>query len=402
MEKTSKQKLSIILFLSVITVMLFAGILVNQFMSSSMSVNTQASASPVFLPTLSSQRCYGTEQDDAYVDAFFVGDDTYVFYNAQSGIMQKEGNDEPLMVTLEGKLLAVALTPHGFATALLKEDNLSIKLIGFDGIPTASVSITEKNAELQYLGYDGNVCIAIKHQGEFDYVLSYVKYNSKLEEIYNRDIYSLYNLSAIACYPLSNKTVIFFNAQYGSVKRGGYSIIHNESLAMETEYINNVDNCVLLDAKPYGDGFILTASTNTAPYIITLNSDMQQTLTELPNDYKNAQIYTDGTIGYVGLYSTTSVDLMPLDSKNELIQHFADDIFDCIFIDGSAVFALAKNNVTYINHINTGIVSPIINDAPLSLKLKRNNKLTVFATLNTHSSILSSKGGIDVYCATLL
>jgi hypothetical protein len=316
--------------------------------------------------------------------------------------MQKESETQPMTITLEGKLLAVTLTPQGFATAILKDNNLSIKLIGFNGIPFSSVAITLKNAERQYLGYDGNVCVAIKHQGDFDYVLSYVKYDNNLNEIYNRDIYSLYNLSAVACYPLSNKTVIFFNAQYGSVKRGGYSIIHNESLAMETEYISNVDDCVILDAKPYNDGFILTASTSTAPYIITLSSTMQQSLTELPNTCVDAKIYTDGTSGYIGLYSPSSVDLMSVKDKTKIINHFADNILDCIFIDGSAVFAITKDDVTYLNHLNTGIISPIINTVPLSLRLKQNNKLTIFATLNTSLSTLSPKGGIDVYCATLL
>ena len=82
MEKTSKQKLSVILVLSVVTVLLFAGILANQFITSNVSISTKNYSQPVFLPTLNSQRCYGTEQDDAYVDAFFVGNDTYVFYNA--------------------------------------------------------------------------------------------------------------------------------------------------------------------------------------------------------------------------------------------------------------------------------------------------------------------------------
>ena len=89
MEKTSKQKLSVILVLSVVTVLLFAGILANQFITSNVSISTKNYSQPVFLPTLNSQRCYGTEQDDAYVDAFFVGNDTYVFYNAECGVMQK-------------------------------------------------------------------------------------------------------------------------------------------------------------------------------------------------------------------------------------------------------------------------------------------------------------------------
>ncbi len=400
MDKTNRQRIKIILLLSLVTVILFGGILVNQFINNYINTSAPTTKPSVFLPPISKNQCIGTEIDDTFVDAFFVGDDTYVFYNSDSGIMQKDGVN-PLTVKLEGQLKSVALTPHGFAVAIEKENVLSIKMIDFSGIPTVSISITLKNAELQYLGYDGNVCIAIRHQGDFDYVLSYFKYDDSLNETYRRDVYSLYNLSTVACYPLSNKTIIFFNAQYGSVKRGGYSIIYNNSLALETEYFTDLDNCTLYDAKPYKNGFIISATDNVGTYVITLDENMKQTINKISSDvFLSAKIYTDGKSCNLGLVKDNSIDLLD-ETGSVVVSDFADKIYDCIFIDGSPIFAIAKSNVTYIKHLSTGITSPIINTAPLSLTMKKNKKLTLFATLNTSSTSLISKGGMDVYCATL-
>lgn len=404
MDKINQQRFKVILLLGIITILLFGGILVNQSINNYISASSNdISEQSVFLPSLSSKRCYGTEKDDSYVDAFFIGDDTYVFYNGDCGIMEKESNGNTVDVKLEGKLLAVALTSSGFAVAIEKDGNLSIKLLGFDGIPTCSISITLKNAQLQHLDYDGNVCLLIKYQGDFDYVLSYFKYDLSLSEVYHRDIYSLYNLSAVACYPMSNKTVIFFSAQYGSVRRGGYSVLHNSSLAVETEYFSSLEDYTVCDAKPYKDGFLVTAISNLKPYSIILDQNMKQSLTELStNVYDDAKIYTDANSCYVSLVKDNSVDLVNMNEQNEITYHFADRVYDCVFIDGSAVFATVKNNVTYVSHLNTGITSPILNSAPLSIKLKKNNKLTLFATFDATDSSILKKGGVDVFCVTLL
>ncbi|MBO5223756.1 MAG: hypothetical protein J6C23_04515 [Clostridia bacterium] len=400
MEKINRQRFRIILLLSIITVLLFGGIVINLSIDNYISATTSSLASPsVFLPAVSSVKSYGTEHDDSFVDAFFVGDDTYVFYNSECGVMQKDG-ENPLSVTMEGKIVSVALTPYGFALGIEKEDNLSIKIMGFDGIPSSSVSVTYKNARLEYLGYDSNVCVAIKHQGEFDYVLTYLKYDASLTEIYHRDIYSLYNLSAVACYPLSNKTVIFFNAQYGSVKRGGYSVIHNVSLSMQTEYFSGVTDYTVCDAKPYGNGFLVTALSDNNAYAIELDENMAQGEPKLLMEKcKGASIYTDSSVCYVGLDNGESVSLLSY-NDNTVFKDFASSVYDCIFIDGAAVFAIYKSGVTSITHLSTGLSSPVISLAPTTLKLKHKGKLSLYTSLCAPSHVLH-KGGFDVYGATL-
>jgi hypothetical protein len=402
MEKINRQRFRVILFLSVITVLLLGGIVINQSIKNYISANNHNSISQsVFLPSLSSQRCYGTNEDDSFINAFSIGDDTFIFYNSQCGIIKKESKSDPFEVELEGKLLCVTLTSCGFAVVIEKNGNLSIKIVGFDGIPTSSISINLKNAQIQYLDYDGSVCVAIKHQGDFDYVLSYYKYDIELNEIYRRDIYSLYNLSTVACYPMSNKTIIFFNAQYGSVKRGGYSIIHNSSLAMETEYFSNLENYEVCSAKPFNDGFIVTAISNSITYAITLDGNMQESLTKLTDNCVDAHVYTNSTDCYIGLVRANSVELFNFNTKTS-VPNFAQRVYDCIFIDNAPIFAVCQNNVTNIIHLNTGINSPILNVAPLSLKLKKHSKLAIFASFDSTLSPFLKKGGVDVFYATLL
>ena len=399
MDKTSRQRIGVILFLSVVTVLLFAGILVNVSISNHLFATTIKTSAPTFLPSLFNERCYGTKENDTFIGAYFVRKETYVFYNAECGIMQREGEKENLQIKLEGQLLFVTLTPQGFAVALKKEDNLSIKIIDFDGIPTSSIPITLKNAEIQYLGYDENVCVAIKHQGDFDYVLSYFKYDIHLTQVYHRDVYSLYNLSLVACYPMSNKTIMFFNATYGSVKRGGYTILHNESLSMQTEYFSGVENYEVLDAKPYKNGFILTLLTPPSTRVIIMDENMAQSTPEDLGDYERAKIHTDSNSCYLELVKGDEIDLVNYETK-ETVVGFANEIYDCIFIDGSAVFATRSGDTVYARHLITGITAPIICGHAQSVKLIKNGRLSVFATLNA-SSAISPIGGMDVYFASL-
>lgn len=400
MEKTNKRRLRIILVLSVVIILLFGGILVN--LSISNYITATAPTLPdthTFLPSIATSKCYGSESDDSFVDAFFVGNDTYVFYNEEGGIMQRDGEGEPLKTSVEGRILKATLTPYGFAVAIQTDNHLSIKIIGFDGIPTTSCPITLKNAEIEFMSFDGSICIAVRHQGDFDYVLSYFKYDFALNEIYRRDIYSLYNLSSVAIYPMSNKTVIFFNAQYGSVKRGGYSVLHNTSLSMQTEYFSELENYTVCDAKPYKNGFIISALSNGKAYVIELNENMEQHTTKLEyTDISSASIYTDSNSCYIGIEKPDCVDLIDYTGK-EVKAEFADKVFDCIFIDGCAVFAYAKNGTTYVTHQATGIVSPIVSIPPAKITLKKNGKLIIFATLS--SSSLTGIGGVDIYKLTL-
>ena len=275
MQKIYRHRVRVILGLSVIIVILLGGIFANQILSYYTATPTQNYST--FLPTIGKEKYYGSEKDDTFVNAFFVDKDTYLFYNNGSGIMQKSGNEENI-TEYEGEILCVAPTFHGFVTAIKTNENIALQHVDFDGIPFSSYTINLVDAEVQYLGYDGEICVAIRSRSNFDYVLSYYKFDDALKEVYRRDIYSLYNLSTIAIYPLSNQTIIFFSANYGSVKRGGYTILHNVALSTTTEYYSSVVDYTVTDAKPYENGYLVSVLEKGIPKLLYLDENFSETL----------------------------------------------------------------------------------------------------------------------------
>ena len=399
MDKNNKNRLRAILLLSVVTVILLGSLFATHFIEMVLSYSPVSSS--VILPSIKSERYYGTSKNDTLVDGFFVGNDTYIFYNNEHGVMEKVGENNK-STTFEGQIEKVVLAKNGFVLAIKNEEKISIQSVGFDGVPTYFYTINLSSAILQYLDYDGNICFAVQHKGDYDYVLSYYKLDDQLKETYKRDIYSLYNLSTVAVYPLSNKTIIFFNATYGSVKRGGYTILDNLSLSMTTEYFSTLSDYILTDAKPYGNGFIISALEKNLPRIVMLDNSFNETkigLSESESD--NLAIYTSATSCYIADTTLNKTTLYTLnDMTIECESDFADKIYDCIFVDGVAIFAIKKQNATYILHLKTGIITPIINSNPTLLKLKNNKRLCFFACIP--SSSFADISNLDIYYASLL
>ena len=399
MDKNNKKRLRAILLLSVVTVILLGGIFANQFIE--MVLSYTPTSSPVFLPSIKSERYYGSEQNDTFVDGFFVGNDTYIFYNNSQGVMEKVGENGK-STTFEGQIEKVVIANNGFVLAIKNEESIRIQSVGFDGVSTYFYTINLSCPVLQYLSFDGDICFAVQHKGDYDYVLSYYKLDGELKEKYKRDIYSLYNLSTVSVFPLSNKTIIFFNATYGSVKRGGYTILDNLALAMTTEYFSCVSDYIVTDAKPYEDGFIVSVLEKNLPRIILLDSTFNERKISISeNASDNLAIYTTSNSCYIADTTSFTTTLYTLnDNTLERENNFADKIYDCIFIDDVAIFAIKKQNATYILHTKTGIITPIINGNPTALILKNNKRLCFFACLP--SSTFDNVSNLDIYFASLL
>lgn len=375
----NKRNIKIILLLSITTVLLLGGIWINQFISLYVSASSSHS-SFIPLPSIKNERYIGKENSN-FVNAFFINNDTYIFYNNENAIMEKSG-DEYLKTDFEGKIISVVSCPSFFVIAIKNENSISIQRVGYNGIPTHCYTVLLKDANIQFLGYDGDICFAVQHKGDVDYVLTYYKIDEDLNEVYRRDIYSLYNLSTVSVFPLSNKTIIFFSACYGSVKRGGYAILDNISLSTNVEYYSCVNDYEVTDAKPYKDGFIVAVKEKDLPKTIILDNNFSEKVISLSDKKcEDIKLYTNGNSCCIGVQNEKTVDLYNIDNEISVINNFANSIYDCMFIDNTGVFAINKEDATYIYNSSLGSLTPILDSAPLYLSLKYNKRLCFFASL---------------------
>ena len=402
--KYTKQQFSIIIFLGLVIILLFGGILYNQFAISSITATTQTENTPSLLPSISEERRWGSENEDLLVDCFIVDDKTFIFYNSDNkGKMLIVDKNETSM-DIEGKIKFVCIAFDGFAVALEKENGFVLQLLDQNGAPTTSTPITYPSAQIQYFTYqDGNLTVGVRSKGSYDYLFSYLQYDKSLNLVLERIIYSVYNLSLVKCYPLSNSTILFFNAEYGSVKKGCYSILTAQSKGVETTYFPLSEGYCLLDAIPTQTGFFVACKDKSnALFSITLSYSYSTTTHSFETGtIDGAKLYGDGNNYYCYKYGKTYA-LYTYDTICKKAVEFARDakVLDCIFIDGSAVFALSKNGKTYLYHAQSGISCVILNYEASTIKLVAGKKLTFFTTTSL-PSYAQSYGKNDIYMGVL-
>ena len=256
-------RVKIVLFLSALSLALLIGLFVNALAphsAVSAPVGAQTSAHSL-LPSLSLEKNYGTNGDDEFVDAYALGGKTYAFFNSDKGYMVTDNGDP---VPYDGMIERVCPGFDGFVLAIKTDEGYVLRSIGVDGTPTHSAALNLPEINIGYFGSDGDhVIVCATYKGDYDTVLAVYKYSYTLERVYERVIYSPYNLGVLACYPLSNSTVVFFNAKYGSVEKTGVTVVYPASRATDTQYFNIGENYSGKSVVPYGDGFAFFGLTES-------------------------------------------------------------------------------------------------------------------------------------------
>ena len=404
MNKAYRNKFLTVIALCSLSVILLAGIFVNELISST-SVPTlgNVQSAPSLLPSLSSELRWGTSEDDEYVTSFTFGNETYLFFNSSCGRIEKHGATNS-SVTVEGSIKRATLTPWGFAIALERQGSYAIQLFDFALAPVTSYQLNFNEPEVQYLNFEADsLRIGVRHKGTYDYIFTYLKLNSDFQMIYERMIYSVYDISLVECFELSNKTILFFNAQYGSVKKSGVSTLYPQSLAVDTNYFS-FSTHTLFDVIPTENGFdLLCVDSENQAFFINLDENGNSIATApCAQNVKGGKLFSDGQNRYMALsYQNGTSSVIDLSNGNSL-EFFNNStrVLDCIFIDGSALFAVVKNDKTFLYHTD-GISCLILDKPTLVLRLKKADKLHFFTSTIIENMTVTSLGGEDIYCGIL-
>ena len=405
MQKINRSKFLTVVLLSSLSVILLAGIFINELVfNASAPVSSNVDVAPSLLPSLSSESRWGTSYDDEYVDSFPLGSDVYLFFNEEKGKIVQNGSNNT-SIEVEGLIKKVALTPWGFAIALSRDGEYAIQLFDFTLAPVISRSLSFNEIDLQYLTFeDDTLRVGIRHKGTYDYIFTYVKLNSTLETVYERMIYSVYDISLVDCFELSNKSILFFNAQYGSVYKSGVSTIYPQSLAVDTSYFS-FGNHSLLDVIPTNSGFnLLCVDGENQGFLasIDLEGNTNKDIT-LVSNVVGGKFYGDGLNTY-RIFEHDNGTCSVYEINNGMTLEYFNDckkVLDCIFVDGSALFAVVKNNKTFLYHIATGVSCLILDKAIDNLVLKKSDKVHFFTSVVIENTTVTTLGGKDIYCGIL-
>ena len=404
MNKAYRNKFLSIIALCSLSVILLAGIFINELITTvSIPLSSNVQSAPSLLPSLSSELRWGTSEDDEYVASFTFGNDTYLFFNANNGRIEREGSVDTC-IEIEGVITKVALTPWGFAIALSRNGSYAIQLFDFSLAPITSYQLNYNEPEVQYLNFDAETLrVGVRHKGTYDFIFTYLQLNSEFEMVYERMIYSVYDISLVKCFELSNKTVIFFNAQYGSVNKSGVSTLYPQSLAVDTSYFS-FSSHTLLDVIPTNNGYdMLCVNSEKQSFCANLDENGNVTMHE-PTSFAvcDGKFFGNGQKYYRVLNHENGTSSVYDVSEEKEIEYFSAStlVLDCIFVDGSALFAVVKNEKTFLYHSDG--ISCLILDKPVDfLVLKKSDKVHFFTSTVIENMTVSSLGKKDIYCGFL-
>ena len=397
MSKLSKNKFVLLVALCSLSVILLAGIFINNaFFPATTVVYTQ----PSILPSLSSQNGYGTEDDDKIVDVIDLGSEHYVFFNStDSGYLLKQNENKTCAI--EGQIVSVVAVDGGFCLHLIKNGVPSIQVVDYNGAPSQILAF-DKDAIIQHLAFDGEIIICLKQKGEVDYYFTIYKYNRNLVATYERVIYTVYDVNLVNLYALSNKIVLFFNAEYGSVKRGGVAVVYPTSKGVDLTYFQTDSNHSICSTIPFLDGFLaLCNDENSTPFLMKISDTWIYEKVYSISSGTGVKLFSNGTEHYYSLETDDGVDVYSFDQNfTPSLSFSATTVLECNFVHSVAVFCITRNDKTFILHTQTGI-SSIICNSPLSKVVMRQRNKLCFYYCDTLDPALRI-GKTDVFFASLL
>jgi hypothetical protein len=284
-----------------------------------------------------------------------------------------------------------------------------LRSIDPDGSPSHSAILNLPEVRIDYFAYNGDeLVICATYKGNYDTVLAVYKYSQTLERVYERVIYSPYNLSVLACYPLSNGTVVFFNAKYGSVEKTGMTVIYSVSQATDTQYFNIGEDYLGCSVVPMGEGFAFFGITKEGT-LFRINVDKTgenaSAREDLAENVADITAFGDGT-DYFAFVKSDVNRLYKLTNDGNLgesVPYFdgADDVLDCAFSSSGALFACVKNGKTRMFHYPTGLCGVIADSTVSKLKIVYAGGYGFFTSMDVKNTSLKSFGGADVYYAKL-
>ncbi len=406
LQPQNAARMRVLIFLSCLIVVLLGGIWINATFSPQVLPTGAPStnASPSLLPALSYERNLGTAQDDEFVDCFWVGERKYWFFNSPLGGLLIDAADENKLISYEGKIEKVAMGSNGFALLFAENNAHVLRFVSFDGEPRASLALTEKQVNVQSLFCDGDeVCLGVRYKGDYDYVFAYRKYDESLQPTYERLIYSTYDLSLVKCYALSNQTVFFFNAEYGSLQKASYAVVNHPSLATTYTNFPLSGNVQILDVCPMTDGYLMACKDESGAFCVRVDETFECVrYASFPESVADCSLFGNGSLTYAALRVDGGNHVIRAYTgngkwDNPLLFSMGATVLDCLFTADSAVFALEKKEKTYLYHASTGIKCVIVDGKTRVLRLQKRTDLRFFTAFDPKNTALTGLGGIDLY-----